>query len=88
VKTGAITGGAQRLKERLTTRRFPRASTASTRNVCRPARMLFAGTLTEKRLLLVRRSVRPSTLTTTRRNRDASRILMLAVNAAREQPDA
>lgn len=83
-----MTGGAQRLNERLTVRRLPRASTASTRSVCRPARMLLAGTLTEKRLLLVRRSVRPSTVTTTRLSRDASRIRMLAVNAAREQPDA
>ena len=33
VKTGAITGGAHRLNERLTVLRLPRASTASTRSV-------------------------------------------------------
>lgn len=50
--------------------------------------MLFAGTDTLNRLLFVRRSVRPSTVTTTRRSLDASRTLMVAVNAEREQPDA
>jgi len=88
VKTGAITGGAHRLNERLTVLRLPRASTASTRSVWRPARMLFAGTDTLNRLLFVLRSVRPSTDTTTRLSLEASRTRMFAVNAAREQPEA
>lgn len=88
VNTGAITGGAQRRKPRLTTVRLPRASTASTRIVCLPARMLLAGTLILNCLLLVRLMVRPSTATTTRRSAEPSRIVTRALNAARVQPDA
>ncbi len=59
-----------------------------TRSVWRPARIDFAGMLTRKFLRVVRRTVRPSTVTTTRRSLDASRIATRAVNALRRHPDA